>query len=263
MPDLILGHINFINVLPVDVEIVNPKYKENKVKGVPSELNRKLISGEVDIGFFSSVFFLRNKESLAIAGPYGIVSASKAMSVILGSKVRLEDFKGKVLPLYETSASETSVFLNRVILKEYFRLDFETVSRKDALAELLIGDEALIANYKGGFPYIYDIGEYWKKLTSCPAVFAVLTTRPEVIINKSFELKEYLEDLEKVLALFFKNPERFVTMAMKKVNLPKTYLESYFKHLSYRLAEEEMSSLKTIEEFLKNESFYQPCQNSR
>jgi len=262
VPDLVIGHINFINVIPVDVEMVNSDYRKKKVLGVPSVLNRALLDGSVDIGFFSSVFFLRNKKRLMLAGPFGIASRSKAMSVILGSRVKLEDYNAKCLYLYESPASETSVFLNRVVLREYFKLDFKLVRREEALAELLIGDEALLANYKKSFPFVYDIGEYWEKLTGFPAVFAVLATRPEIKSRKAAELEQYLADLDRVLDLFEKEPARFIEAARLKTKLPEAFLRSYFASLNYRLTEKELGSLNKIEEFLKNESAYEPEKNS-
>jgi chorismate dehydratase len=251
---LTIGHINFINVIPVDVELIDSKYRAQKVLGVPSILNKELLNGCVDVGFFSSVFYLRNRDSLEIPAPFGIVSKDKAMSVILASRVSLEGLRGRKVNLYETPASETSIFMNQVILKEYFKIDYTITSRDEAEAELLIGDEALTVNFSNSFPYIYDIGTYWKRLTGYPAVFAVLCTRKNLQPEKRRELDRYIEDLKRTLELTRSNSEIVVDIASRKIRLPEAYLEEYFNSLYYELGEEEFASLAKLEEFLKNES---------
>lgn len=251
---LVIGHINFINVIPVDVEIIDSKYRTQKVLGVPSILNKELLNECVDVGFFSSVFYLRNKDSLEIPAPFGIVSKDKAMSVILASRVNIDYLKGKTINLYETPASETSIFMNRVILKEYFKVDYRLTSRDKADAELLIGDEALAVNFSNSFPYIYDIGSYWKKLTGYPAVFGVLCTRKNLQPEKRAELKRYIKDLRRTLDLTSSNLRLVVEIASKKIKLPMPYLEEYFNSLYYELGEKEFNSLQKLEEFIKDES---------
>lgn len=263
MKSLIIGHINYINVIPVDVELLKPEYKSSKVLGVPAILNRELLNGCVDIGFFSSIFYLRNKEKLDIAGPYCIASKKEAMSVIIGSNFNLEKRKKDTLLIFETPASETSIFLSRVILKDYFGFELVSTSREKADAEVLIGDEALLKNYKKTFSYIYDVGKLWNEMTGLPAVFAVLTTRSQVKVEKRNELEQYLKDLEETLSYFEANVDEVVKLARKRLDLPEDYLERYYLGLHYRLGKEEMDSITKMGEYLKNEEKYRVEQDKR
>lgn len=257
MDSIIIGHINYINVIPVDVELIKPEYKSRKVLGVPSILNKELLNGCIDIGFFSSVFYLRNKDRLEIAGPYCIASKREAMSVIMGSNFNLMDSKKKELKIYETPASETSIFLSRIILKDYFGFELKKSTRHEADIQVLIGDEALIANFKKEFSHIYDVGELWRDFTGLPAVFAVLTTRKDVATARYEELREYLKDLEEVLKYAENNLNSIIELAKRKLKLPHGYLKRYYASLHYRLDDEAIKSLKLIEEYLRKEHEYE------
>lgn len=258
MKSLVIGHINYINVIPVDVEIINPEYKNYKVLGVPAVLNRELLRGCVDIGFFSSVFYLQNKNKLELAGPFCIASKKTAMSVIIGSKVRLEEMKNKMVGIYETPASATSTFLSRVILKDYFQISPVLKEKKEADAFVLIGDEALKANFRKEYPFIYDVGEYWARLTGLPAVFALLVTRPEVKKEKSNDLNIYLEDLRKTLEFSKNNLDFIVKKAREKLDLPENYLMEYYRSLHYELKNDELKSIEVMETYLKKSHEYEP-----
>ncbi|MCX7831317.1 MAG: menaquinone biosynthesis protein [Actinobacteria bacterium] len=257
MDSIIIGHINYINVIPVDVELVKPEYRSKKVLGVPSVLNRELLNGCVDIGFFSSVFYLRNKDRLEIAGPFCIASKREAMSVIIGSKFDLINSKKKKLKIYETPASETSIFLSRIVLKDYLGFEIEKSNRQEADIQVLIGDEALIANFNKEFSYIYDVGTLWREFTGLPAVFAVLTTRKDVPTARYDELSEYLRDLEETLIYAENHLDSIIELAKKKLELPDEYLKKYYSSLYYRMDEEAIESLKVIEEYLKKEDKYE------
>lgn len=254
--NFVIGHIDYINVIPVDVEHVNPEYRSFKILGVPAVLNKELLNGCVDVGFFSSVFYLRNREKLEIAGPYCIASKNEAMSVIIGSEVDLTKKKGHRVRVFETPASETSIFLSRIIFRDYFGVAARKADRKEAEAFTLIGDEALLAVYNEKFRYIYDIGKIWKEMTGYPAVFAVLTTRKDVKTDKRELLESYLNDLEKTLRYFEENAEKAVQIAAKKIGLPEEFLKKYYESLYYRLTERELKSLEVLESYLSREEEY-------
>ncbi len=260
MPDrLVIGHINFINVIPVDVELIDPHYRANKILGVPSILNRQLLTGCVDIGFFSSVFYLRNKELLEIPAPYCISTREKAMSVVIVSKIDLEEPGNRKLKLFETPASETSVFMSRVLLKEYFNIEFKQAERDEAEALLLIGDEALQVSYSGKYPFVYDIGEIWKRYTGYPAVFAVLLSRKDLKALKPDALKKYINDLERTLKFTEENRETIIERAKQKIELNEDILNEYYNQLNFRIGDEEKRSLEILEEKLRSEKIYEPA----
>lgn len=259
--NLIIGHIDYINVIPVDVELVNPRYRSSKILGVPAILNRELLNGCVDVGFFSSVFYLRNRSNLEIAGPYCIASKNEAMSVIIGSEIDLEKKKGHTIKVFETPASETSIFLSRVIFRDYFGVHLKRAAREDSEAFVLIGDEALLAVHNGQFKYIYDIGSFWKEITGHPAVFAVLTTRKDVRQTKAKDLEAYLADLEKALRGFEADTSKAVAIARNKIALPEEFIARYYASLNYRLTDREAKSLEVLENYLKIEEQYAPEQD--
>lgn len=109
-----------------------------------------------------------------INGDYCIGSNGPVASVCLFSEVPLDRVE-RVLLDYQ---SRTSVQLAKVLLKEYWTISPELVDAgkdfRDAIkgttAGVVIGDRAL--EQRTISPFIYDLGEAWKELTSLPFVFA-------------------------------------------------------------------------------------------
>jgi chorismate dehydratase len=108
------------------------------------------------------------------------------MSILLFSKVPIEELNGRKVALTNTSA--TSQALLRILLNrkyhlspEYFESPPELGSMLlEADAALLIGDDALRSNYRlKDRLYVYDLGQEWKDHTGEAMVFAVWAVRRE------------------------------------------------------------------------------------
>src|ERR687885_2666472 len=156
-----LGRISYVNMAPVfyrlDAEV-------EEVSGVPTDLNRRLLAGELDLAPISSVEYARHAPRLRILPRLCVSSEGAVDSIQLVSKLPLE----RVRTVAVTPESATSVVLTRVLLPEAEHVPLG----EEADAKLLIGDAALQSAFNDPTPH-YDLGRLWLERTGLPMVFAV------------------------------------------------------------------------------------------
>ena len=120
-----LGRIGYVNMAPVfyrlDADV-------REVVGVPTDLNRKLIAGELDVAPISSIAYARNAERLRLLPRLCVSSEGAVESIQLVSKTPLEQIRTVAV----TPESATSVVLTRVLLPEAEHLPLEAFATGDA-----------------------------------------------------------------------------------------------------------------------------------
>jgi len=176
-----LGHIIYANCYPIHAGILNGSipFPFKMIEGIPTQLNRYLFEGKVDVSPSSSIEYAVNAGKYVLLPDLSITSRNTVMSILLESKVPIRDLNGRTVAL--TTASATSVVLLRVILEifEGLSVDFtqyeqgkeDPYDRADAV--LTIGDLALKRAEAPVFPHAYDLGELWHGQTGLPFVFAL------------------------------------------------------------------------------------------
>ena len=156
-----LGRISYVNMAPVfyrlDAEVV-------EVQGVPTDLNRRLVAGEIDLAPISSIEYARNAATLRILPRLCVSSEGAVDSIQLVSRVPLE----RVRTVAVTPESATSVVLTKVLLPDADHVPLG----EEADAKLLIGDAALKSAFEDPTPH-FDLGRLWLERTGLPMVFAV------------------------------------------------------------------------------------------
>ena len=192
-----VGHIEFLNCYPLyygfeqtgmlaaDRHVDRPdRPGVELLPGVPTELNRMLAAGDIDLGPVSSIAYARNHERLLLSRHLSISSFGAVDSIQLVTRVPLEEIRTVAL----TTQSATSVALLKTILKLRFRQDVAyselagpvepALGEHDAV--LLIGDQGLEALY---FPTpgttCHDLGALWQEWTGLPMVYAVWAARED------------------------------------------------------------------------------------
>src|SRR3954466_10234765 len=136
----------------------------HEVQGVPTALNRQLISGELDIAPISSIEYARHADRLRIMPRLCVSSEGAVDSIQLVSKTPLE----RIRTVAVTPESATSVVLTKVLLPEAEHVPLG----EEAEAKLLIGDAALKSAFEDPTPH-HDLGRLWLERTGLPMVFAV------------------------------------------------------------------------------------------
>ena len=180
-----LGHIDFLNVLPLNYGLRRAAQDLQIVYGVPTFLNGELQAGRIDLSNISSIEFARQSGELLILPKICVRADDAVTSIILVSRKPIENLRGDKIIL--TSKSATAQRLLKIILHESYDAapHYETrpvsVDKpvdEDATAALLIGDDALyIYLHRPKNFYLYDLGEEWRKLTGKQMVYALWAVR--------------------------------------------------------------------------------------
>lgn len=149
------------------------------VDGHPSELNRKLRDGELDISPSSSIEYALHPDRYLLCPDISISSRRRVMSVLLLSNEPLRRLSPE--PIAVTGNSDTSITLLEILLRESLGranpLVRTGLPAREALrrhpAYLVIGDEAIRSAVDGVAPHVTDLGEWWRRETGKPFVFAL------------------------------------------------------------------------------------------
>jgi chorismate dehydratase len=201
-----------------------------QVTGVPTQLNRMLIAGEIDVAPISSIEYARNSERLTLL-PRLCVSAEGAVdSIQLITRKPLEQVRSVAV----TPESATSVVLTKVLLGDVDLVPLDA----PADARMLIGDAALRSAFEDPTPH-HDLGRLWQERTGLPMVFAVWACRAGVT--------EGLAELERAhlrsLALARSEPELLARKASDEYGWPAGFLARYFEKLRYHFGPRERQGL--------------------
>jgi chorismate dehydratase len=182
-----VGRIPYINCYPVygAIDRGAVKLRAELVDGVPSDLNRRMSAGELDISVVSAVEYARDAERYLLLPDLAISCDGPVRSVMLFSRRPASDLGGRKVIV--SRSSMTSVALLELLFENVWRAkprfvpgdaeirDIETQDAEETDARLVIGDAALVLGslHRDRYPYVYDLGDTWKQWTGQPFVFAV------------------------------------------------------------------------------------------
>lgn len=225
-----LGRIGYVNMAPVfyrlDAEV-------EEVVGVPTELNRALLEGEIDVAPISSIEYARHADGLRLLPRLCVGSEGAVDSIQLVSRLPLE----QVRTVAVTPESATSVVLTKVLLPEAEHIPLG----EPADARLLIGDAALKSAFEDPTPH-YDLGRLWLERTGLPMVFAVWAAR-EPVADGMPELEQALVESVRLARA---EPENLAYEASERYGYPPGFLARYFEKLRYRFGPRERAGLYTF-----------------
>lgn len=176
-----VGHINFLNVLPLNYGYQNCAADMNIVYGVPTFLNGELKAARIDFSNISSIEYAKDSDELLILPKLCVRADCDVTSIILVSRKPIENLRDDKIIL--TSKSATAQRLLKIILHESYdaaphyearAVKVESPVDDDATAALFIGDDALyIYLHAPENFYLYDLGKEWHKLTGRQMVYAL------------------------------------------------------------------------------------------
>ena len=231
-----LGRIGYVNMAPVffrlDAEV-------EEVVGVPTDLNRRLVAGEIDVAPISSIAYARHAGTLRLLPRLCVSSEGAVESIQLISKTPL----ARIRTVAVTPESATSVVLTRVLLPDAEQVPLG----EDAEAKLLIGDAALRSAFEDPTPH-HDLGRLWLDRTGLPMVFAVWAA-PEPAPAGLVDLEDAL--VESVRAARAE-PEQLAYESAELYGYPPGFLARYFEKLRYRFGPRERAGLYTFLEMARD-----------
>lgn len=250
-----IGALSFINALP----FFNP-FIEKRIPfsgefsfGSPTEVNKQLQEGSVEIGLVSSATFIQNRDKYVLLTNLGIGATKAVKSVCLYSKQDISKLDGK--PIAICDSSSTSVLLLKVLCEHFWHIapKFVEVSSSNNLplllesheAALIIGDECLLANPPSSVR-VYDLAKEWHSFTKKPFVFAVFATRVDAWMDWPDEVREFHQKLSLAYDHSTANFPETLASAQRKTGLSLNLLEDYYKGLDYYL---DSSHFQGLEQF--------------
>jgi len=244
-----LGHISYSNCFPPHAGIVTKQvaFPFTLVEGIPTELNRLLYDGTVDVSPSSSIEYAMNPGRYLLLPDLSITSRKQVMSIILQSRVPLTDLDKKTVAL--TTASATSVILLRILLELLHKIHPSYIryaqgaenpsGRADAF--LTIGDLALTQAAMPGYSYRYDLGELWHEFTGLPFVFALWH------VNYTKEIEKELCALYDILILSrsygLSHLQELGHEYADRFKIPAQKLIQYWNSFSYAFGDDERKGL--------------------
>lgn len=247
-----MGRISYINVSPVYYGLdrdLKPEWID-MITAPPASLNGKLAKGLIDISPVSSAAYAKNHDQWLLMPDLSISSFGKVMSVILVSRLSIDDLDKKTIFLSEESASSASlvryIFKTKGIQPEFVstRVCKPSDLGDSVDAALVIGDAGLTEKWEDHFNHVYDLGEVWMEMTGLPFVFAVWAVRKEFALN-------YPETIKEISNLFSLSKKRgkqnnsdIVCSAVDKTGLPVDLCENYFQRLDCDLGSEHIRGLE-------------------
>ena len=188
-----VGRIPYINCYPVygAVDRGAVRLDATLVDGVPTELNRQMAAGSLDVSVVSAVEYARDAKRYVLLPDLAISCDGPVRSVLLFSKRPAEQFDGRRVLV--SRSSMTSVALLELLFEHVWDArpqfvpanaeitDVDGFGDEEHDARLVIGDAALLLGSRlrahrrvpAGYQHAYDLGEEWKRWTGLPFVFAV------------------------------------------------------------------------------------------
>ncbi|MEZ0324020.1 MAG: MqnA/MqnD/SBP family protein [Hydrogenothermaceae bacterium] len=230
-----VGFIDYKNTIPFGIEFVK---NIDVVRDYPSNLNKMLFEGKIDVGIVSSGEYIEHYYRYFIFPDISISGYKDVKSVAILSNKPLED----VDIVYLTKESKTSVLLTKVIFEKFLNKKpnykyFDSIKNKETI--LVIGDKALeIQQY---FKYCFDLSKIWFDYTGLPFTFALWCVNKDTFFKNREEVLNLYNQLKENKENFFKS--------LDDTNLDNS-IKSYLKNLDYSLTEKHIESLLLFSEYL-------------
>jgi chorismate dehydratase len=249
-----IGRIPYINcypvygaidrgVVPLDAELVD---------GVPTDLNRRMGAGELDISVVSAVEYARDSERYLLLPDLAISCDGPVRSVMLFSRRPAAELGSRSVIV--SRSSMTSVALLELLFENVWHAkprfiagdaEVSDVVESDdgsADARLVIGDAALVlgSNHRERYPHVYDLGQLWKNWTGQPFVFAVW------VAQRSTDVKEALLAHAGLIASRnwgLRNLPELAEQAHTATGVRKEVCAEYLSGLDYRLSYSHLAGL--------------------
>ena len=231
-----LGRISYVNMAPLFFRL---EAEVEEVAGVPTELNERLVAGEIDLAPISSIAYARHAERLRILPRVAVSSEGAVDSIQLVSRAPLSRIRSVAV----TPESATSVVLVRILLPEAEHVPLG----EDADAKLLIGDAALKSMFEDPTPH-HDLGRLWQERTGLPMVYAVFAC-PDPPPEGVLEIEEALLESHRVSRA---EPEDLAREASDRYGYPPGFLARYFEKLRYHFGPRERAGLMTFFELARD-----------
>ena len=252
-----VGHIQFLNCLPLYHGLVHSRalLDIDLTKGTPTELNRLLLTGELDVSPISSIEYLRHADELVLL-PFAVAADGPVRSISLVATAPIEQLDGGTVAVANTSA--TSVALLELLVRDHWGIKLDSFTcppdlprmLAEADAALLIGDDALRAAGTVADVVTYDLAEEWQRLTGQPMVFAVWVARREWAESHPDELAAVQAAFHASLEHSLAHVDEIAAATARWEPFDGPFLAAYFRGLTFTFGAAERAGLREFAERL-------------
>lgn len=246
-----LGYINYLNCYPFYYCMLEkePLRDAEIVPGYPSELNKMMARGELDLSPISAAAYADIQEKVVLLPDFCLSSVGYVRSVILNSKIPIEYLHNKKVGL--SSASQTSVVLLKILLKNYYKVEpvYVPTQPKPSLedenldAALIIGNEAIM-RCTDPVAYTYDLGDLWLRKTGFPVVFAVFAVQASAINKYPSQIHAIMNSYHNSLECLENERELLIRKAAEKYPDIQYDIHAYYQLLQYTFTGEMKDALR-------------------
>ncbi len=247
------GRISYTNDLPVYAafDAGALAFPGTLREGVPTDLNRALLDGSLDISPISSFFYAQHPRELQMLPDICIGSRREVKSICCISALPIRRLDGTAVAVTKDSA--TGRALLDIICRGAHGFAVEYVESDDPLAHyrkggacLLIGDAAIDASLTAPSEHVHDVGLLWHEMTGVDMVYAVWAARAEFIRQRPRDVSAALTALRGSLSWSADHMPQVVRAAQALHERPPGFYESYYHTLNYTFDDDAWNGLKTF-----------------
>ena len=251
-----VGHINFLNVLPLTYSYVHGGSQGLYLTaGVPAVLNSDLVNGRLDVSAVSSIVYARHSEELLVLPDICIRSDGTVESLIFVARRPIETFAASD-KIILTAKSATTHCLLKIIMKKAYgaaphyhirHIGPENPLPDDATGALLIGDDALyLHHHREKNLFYYDIGAEWKKLTGRPMVYAVWAVNRRFAAEEPEMLQLAYDRITKGMRNGYAKKAQAINSILAQKPFTFEQLDKYLEVIRWDLGPKHIAALETF-----------------
>ncbi|HEY0828210.1 MAG TPA: menaquinone biosynthesis protein [Bacilli bacterium] len=254
-----IGQIKFTNVLPLYYF-----FPYRKLEGhvefftqVPTQLNEAMAAGSIDLGPISSFAYGENFDKYILYPGLSVSAYGKVNSILLFYKKPFKDILYGKIALPTTSA--TSVVLLKIILEKFYggKPEYsyappvlETMMEKHDAA-LLIGDDAIRANWENKDYEVMDLGEQWTSFTGQWMTYAVWAVNKETAEQQSGLIGKIYDAFQESKQQGQVQSKAIIHEAERQMGGTLQYWEQYYRHLNYDFGQPQQEGLQLYFDYAK------------
>jgi chorismate dehydratase len=235
------GRISYTNDLPVytafDVSAV--EFPGELIAGVPADLNRSMLAGDLDCGPISSFFYAQHPGEFTLLPGVCIGSRREVRSIYCLSHVEPSELAG--VPISITRESATGRALFEAICRTQCGFAPEYVESENPARDyrergvpcVVIGDKAIDA-YLFDPKHAYDLGSLWHEFTGADMVYAVWAVRRDAAARKPQAAAAVAAALRAALDWGLEHLDATIAQAEGTIPRPAGFYADYYRALNFR-----------------------------
>ncbi|MBT3388401.1 MAG: menaquinone biosynthesis protein [Desulfobacula sp.] len=264
-----MGKISYINASPVYYGLDHGLLPDwlTLHPDVPSELNRRIIGGEIPLSPISAAFYAMHHKELLILPGLSISCNGRVMSVILASHYPIKQLNDKTV-LFSRESASAAAFLKMIFHQQKIHANYltgqintpaEIANKVDAA--LIIGDNTLIHPWQENFAHVIDLGQLWYEMTKLPFVFALWVVQKDFAKTNPTIVKKIHELLLQSKDMGYQHINKIIKITSQKIQLDQKIVKEYFELLFCDLDEKKIEAMKVFFDYLYEEEIFREKAN--